>query len=103
MELAFAPPEFNPWRLVWDRHRESLPGMVFTVSYTFELGSFFITPGYNFSYQRSVVEDQTSELSKNRTHILHGGITAKHSVGRSAILPCSGNPPTLMATRSSSS
>jgi len=75
----------------------------FTVSYTFELGSFFITPGYNFSYQRSVVEDQTSELSKNRTHILHGGITAKHSVGRSAILPCSGNPPTLMATRSSSS
>jgi hypothetical protein len=32
----------------------------FTVSYTFELGSFFITPGYNFSYQRSIVEDQTS-------------------------------------------
>jgi len=43
------------------------------------------------------------ELSKNRTHILHGGITAKHSVGRNAILPGLGNPPTLMATRSSSS
>ena len=36
----------------------------FTVSYTFELGSFFITPGYNFSYQRSVVEDQTSETEQ---------------------------------------
>jgi hypothetical protein len=32
----------------------------FTVSYTFELGSFFITPGYNFSHQRSIIEDQTS-------------------------------------------
>ena len=36
----------------------------FTVSYTFELGSIFITPGYNFSYQRSVVDDQVSGVMK---------------------------------------
>ena len=36
----------------------------FTVSYTFELGSIFITPGYNFSYQRSVVDDQASGAAK---------------------------------------
>jgi hypothetical protein len=36
----------------------------FTVSYTFELGSIFITPGYNFSYQRSVVGDQASRVAK---------------------------------------
>ncbi len=45
----------------------------FTVSYTFEFGSVFITPGYNFSYQRSVVEDQASG-SENETHA--------HSAGR---------------------
>jgi hypothetical protein len=33
----------------------------FTVSYTFELGPVFVTPGYNFSYQRSAIEDQTSK------------------------------------------
>ena len=33
----------------------------FTVSYTFEFGSVFITPGYNFSYQRSAIEDQDSK------------------------------------------
>ena len=36
----------------------------FTVSYTFELGSIFITPGYNFSYQRSVFDDQASRAAK---------------------------------------
>jgi hypothetical protein len=43
-----------------------------TVSYTFELGSVFITPGYNFSYQRSVVEDQAlgtdQRASARRNH-----------------------------------
>jgi hypothetical protein len=38
----------------------------FTVSYTFELGSIFITPGYNFSYQRSVVDDQASRPAKEK-------------------------------------
>ena len=36
----------------------------FTVSYTFELGSVFITPGYNFSYQRSIVEHQAAGPEK---------------------------------------
>ena len=41
----------------------------FTVSYTFELGSIFITPGYNFSYQRSVVDDQALRDAKElRAH-----------------------------------
>jgi hypothetical protein len=36
----------------------------FTVSSTFELGPVFITPGYNFSYQRSVVEPQAAGPEK---------------------------------------
>jgi hypothetical protein len=35
-----------------------------SASYTFYLGSVFVTPGYNFSYQRSVGEHQASELEK---------------------------------------
>jgi hypothetical protein len=36
----------------------------FTVSYTFELGAIFLTPGYNFSYQRNDVEGPTSGTEK---------------------------------------
>ena len=73
----------------------------FTVSYTFELGSIFITPGYNFSYQRSVVNDQASQRQKKGTHILRREIIAKQSIKRNTILPSPVNPPTLMETRSS--
>ena len=54
----------------------------FTVSYTFEFGSVFITPGYNFSYQRSVVEDQASGPEKEAHAHSPGRITAKHSIRR---------------------
>ncbi len=74
----------------------------FTVSYTFELGSIFITPGYNFSYQRSVVDDQALRDAKERAHILRQEIITKHSVRRSTILLSPSNRPTLMETRSSS-
>ena len=36
----------------------------FTVAYTFELGPVFFTPGYDFSYQRSVILDEASEPAK---------------------------------------
>jgi hypothetical protein len=36
----------------------------FTVSYTFELGPVVITPGYNFSYQRSLAGDPASESER---------------------------------------
>jgi hypothetical protein len=36
----------------------------FTASYTLEISRVFITPGYNFSYQRSVVEDQAAGPEK---------------------------------------
>jgi hypothetical protein len=45
----------------------------FTVSSTFELGPVFITPGYNFSYQRSVVEPRAAGPEKE---------THAHSPGR---------------------
>jgi hypothetical protein len=36
----------------------------FTASYTLNLGPVFVTPGYNFSYQRSVGDQQDSGLEK---------------------------------------
>jgi hypothetical protein len=45
----------------------------FTVSSTFELGPVFITPGYNFSYQRSIVEPQAAGPAKE---------AHAHSLGR---------------------
>jgi hypothetical protein len=37
----------------------------FTASYTFGIGRVSITPGYNFSYQRAVGEQQALELEEN--------------------------------------
>ena len=50
----------------------------FTVAYTFDLGSVFVTPGYNFRYQPGIVEHDHEESGEDHGHDAEQAHSAGH-------------------------